>query len=85
MLGSRDRGAAEALVKFLGRHLRECFEWNRGTGERGVFRDRSPRVPRANILADVAAENMVAYTGMQFVRNRPAQLTCQPSNDGTIA
>ena len=42
-----------------------------------IFGDRSARVPRADVLADVAAEDVIAHAGAQFLRNRPAQLDGQ--------
>src|ERR1700680_3239291 len=60
------------LAEFFLGNGRQLFEiWREVPRRKGsIAGDRRTVVPRADVLADVAAENMVASAGSMFHRNR---------------
>ena len=76
--------AAKQLAKFFHAKLHQPCEvgiHQLGPGLKiGQSRHRCMPVPWADILADVAAENLPANTWAQFLRNRVAQLDGQIRN-----
>src|ERR1019366_9199817 len=74
-LGAEDGRSTESLTEFFRRHFSE-------PGESGVIQPgprleltrrgcRSLTVPRTNILADVATENVVPHAGAKVLGDRP--------------
>ena len=77
-LGAADGRSAEGFPKFFRGHFSEPGESRidqaRAGSEFGRSRGGSLAVPRANILADVAAEDVTAHARAEVLGNRPALL-----------
>ena len=74
------RAMGESLKRWRNSSGDNCASSASGIADAGevrIFGHRSTRVPGADVLADVAAENMVADARAELFRNRAAQLDGQ--------
>jgi hypothetical protein len=71
VLRSRNRAVTKHRAKLLARDASQLFERRRELTRRegGVAGDRRAAVPWANVLADIASENMTANAGVELLRN----------------
>ena len=83
-LGTPHRRSAKLLPKFLRLHLGQPFEpWIHQAFSRLKLlrrRDRSLAIPRADILTNIAAENVPPHSRPQLFRNRAALLNREIRN-----
>src|SRR5579859_8040053 len=77
--GALNRARPEHFAELLLGYPGQLFEIGRevGGGEGGITRDRSACIPGTDVLADVAAEDLVAHLSAGFVGDGAAQLDCE--------
>ena len=83
VLGSRNRSMAKCFAKIFRRQApQRCKRSGRivNRRERGISSNRRARIPRAHVLADVAAKNIFAHLRAKRFWHDPAQFDIQIRN-----
>src|ERR1035437_3256295 len=81
MSGPRYRAICYRLIKLTLRKFHKMFQPGQSAcGKRRLFGHRRAAVPRTNLLADVASEDVPAHPVAMLLRNRASQLDREVRN-----